>query len=150
MRCKIYNHDHLIVYITGVTVAAIAGSVHLMFSMDQKLDRKGGNSPHPHQYHPMPQGPPFTLNQMHISHRYRKSTRSPQTILQKTHNYHYTKTHSVHSQKFPHTHPHDGYLREWSNITSSQICIHLTIVVIPLNQVVTQLNWCILTARFHL
>ena len=56
VRCKIYNHDHLIVYITGVTVAAIAWIVHLMFSIDQKLDRKGGNSPRPHQCHPMPQG----------------------------------------------------------------------------------------------
>ena len=43
-------------------VAARAGSVHLMFSMGRKLGRKGGARPHPHQHHPVPQGPPFSIH----------------------------------------------------------------------------------------
>ena len=43
-------------------MAAKAGSFHLMFSMDQKLDQKGGARPLPHQHHPMPLGPSFSIN----------------------------------------------------------------------------------------
>ena len=33
-----------------------------MFSMGRKLGRKGGARPHPHQHHPVPQGPPFSIH----------------------------------------------------------------------------------------
>ena len=42
-------------------VAARAGSVHLMFSMDWKPSWKGGARPRPKQYHHVPQGPPFSI-----------------------------------------------------------------------------------------
>ena len=41
-------------------VAIKAGSVHLILSKDRKLSRKGEDRPHPKQYHPVPQGPPFS------------------------------------------------------------------------------------------
>ena len=40
-------------------VADRAGSVHLIYSMDRKLGRKGGTKTHPQQHHPVPQGGPF-------------------------------------------------------------------------------------------
>ena len=43
-------------------MAARAGCVHLMFSMDRKLDRKGGAREYPYQHQPVPQGPPFPTN----------------------------------------------------------------------------------------
>ena len=55
------------------SVAARAGSVHLMFSMD----RKGGARPRPKQHHPVPQGPPFSIKCW-------LSTGSPQSIPIKT------------------------------------------------------------------
>ena len=42
-------------------MAARAGSVHLISSMDQKPSQKGGARPRPKQHHPMPQGPPFSI-----------------------------------------------------------------------------------------
>ena len=42
-------------------MAARAGSVHLISSMDRKPSRKGGASPRPKQPHPVPQGPPFSI-----------------------------------------------------------------------------------------
>ena len=48
-------------YLCPRGVAAKAGSVHLMFSKDRKLGRKGGTRPHPQQHHPVPQGPPFLM-----------------------------------------------------------------------------------------
>ena len=42
-------------------VAARAGSVHLISSMDWKPNRKGGARPRPKQHHPVPQGPPFSI-----------------------------------------------------------------------------------------
>ena len=42
-------------------VAARVGSVHLIFSMDPKPNRKGGARPCPKQHHPLPQGPPFSI-----------------------------------------------------------------------------------------
>ena len=59
-------------------VAAKAGSVHLMFLMDRKLDQKGGARPYPHQHHPMLQGPPFSI-------KCTLATGSAQTIPQKEH-----------------------------------------------------------------
>ena len=41
-------------------VAARAGSVHLIYSMDRKLGRNGGGKTHPQQHHPVPQGGPFS------------------------------------------------------------------------------------------
>ena len=42
-------------------MAARAGSVHLISSMDRKPSRKGGARPRPKQPHPVPQGPPFSI-----------------------------------------------------------------------------------------
>ena len=42
-------------------VAARAGSVHLMLSMDRKPSQKGGSRLRPQQHHPAPQGLPFTI-----------------------------------------------------------------------------------------
>ena len=42
-------------------MAARAGSVHLISSMDRKPSRKGGARPRPKQHHPVPQGPPFSI-----------------------------------------------------------------------------------------
>ena len=42
-------------------MAAKAGCVHLIFSKDRKLGRKGGARPHSQQHHPVPQGPPFSI-----------------------------------------------------------------------------------------
>ena len=41
-------------------VAARAGSVHLIYSMDRKLGSKGGARIHRQQHHPVPQGGPFS------------------------------------------------------------------------------------------
>ena len=41
-------------------MAARAGSVHFINSMDRKLGRKVGARTHPQQYHPVPQGGPFS------------------------------------------------------------------------------------------
>ena len=53
-----------------------------------------------------------------------------------------TKTQSVCSQ-VPHTHTHDSsphFLCGWSNTTSSQISMHLAVIVLPLAQVATWLH----------
>ena len=42
-------------------MAARAGSVHLISSMDRKPSRKGGARPRPKHHHPVPQGPPFSM-----------------------------------------------------------------------------------------
>ena len=42
-------------------MAARAGSVHLISSMDRKPSRKGGARPRPKQHHPVPQGQPFSI-----------------------------------------------------------------------------------------
>ena len=42
-------------------MAARAGSVHLISSMDRKPSRKGGARPRPKQHHTVPQGPPFSI-----------------------------------------------------------------------------------------
>ena len=54
------DHALLIVQVSG-GVAARAGGVHLISSMDRKPSRKGGARPRPKQPHPVPQGPPFSI-----------------------------------------------------------------------------------------
>ena len=82
-------------------MAARAGSVHLISSMDRKPSRKGGARPRPKQPHPVPQGPPFSINQVPTNHR--MSTGSPQSIPIKTHSFLKAKTHTNTWRPFCHT-----------------------------------------------
>ena len=59
-------------------VATITGNAHFMCSMDRKLDRKGGATPHPHQHHPVSQGPPSSTN-------HRPTTGSPPEVQKQSH-----------------------------------------------------------------
>ena len=77
-------------------MAAKARCVHLIFSKDQKLGRKGGARPHLQQHHPVPQGPPFSI-------RCWLATGSPQAISQKPHSFHKAKMHTIPSRLFHHT-----------------------------------------------
>ena len=63
-------------------VAARAGSVHLIYSMDQKL---GGARTHPQQHHPVPQGCPFSNDRPPKSTNNANSTVQPGQH-QKAHN----------------------------------------------------------------
>ena len=61
-NCNIQFSATDVVHCTGLRgVAARAGSVHLISSMDRKPSRKGGARPRPKQPHPVPQGPPFSI-----------------------------------------------------------------------------------------
>ena len=73
-------------------MAARAGSVHLISSMD----RKGGARPRPKQPHPLPQGPPFSIKCL-------LTTGSPQSIPIKTHSFLKAKTHTNTWRPFCHT-----------------------------------------------
>ena len=53
------NQCHNIRPLRGV--AARAGNVHLIFSIDWKPSRKGGARPRPKKHHPVPQGPSFSI-----------------------------------------------------------------------------------------
>ena len=72
-------------------MAAIAGSAHIMYSMDRKPDRKGWDRTHRQQDHPLPLGPPFTF-------KYWLATGSPPEVHkqspQKAHSTHKTKMRS--------------------------------------------------------
>ena len=61
-------------------VAARARSVHFIYSMDQKLGRKGEARTHPQQHHPVPQGGSFSKKFAH-----RKSTNNGSGQHQKAH-----------------------------------------------------------------
>ena len=50
-------------------MAAKAGSVHLIYSMDWKLGQKGGARTHPQHHHPLPQGRPFDNDQPSEVHK---------------------------------------------------------------------------------
>ena len=82
-------------------VAARAGSVHLISSMDRKPSWKGGARPRPKQHHPVPQGPPFSIK-CRLATRW-MSTGSPQSIPIKTHKFLKAKTHTNTSRPFYHT-----------------------------------------------
>ena len=81
-------------------VAARAGSVHLIYSMDRKLGRKGGARTHPQQHHPVPQGGLF-------SKKFPPTTGSPlecpQTMPKIQHSLVNTKRHTWTSITFHHT-----------------------------------------------
>ena len=99
-------------------VATIARNAHLMCSMDQKLDRKGGARPHPHQHHPVPLRPPFSIN-------HKVPAGSPQIIPQRPLQSQYQNTH-IAFMKFSHTCPHG------SSPHFLHGCILHTIVDLPL------------------
>ena len=73
-------------------MAARAGSVHLISSMDRKPSRKGGARPRPKQHHPAPQKPSFSIKCR--LHGHRMSTGSPQSIPIKTHSFLKARTHT--------------------------------------------------------
>ena len=85
-------------YLCPRGVAAKVRSVHLMFSKDWKLGRKGGTRPHPQQHHTS--RTPI-LNEVLTGQR--KSSGSSQTIPQKPHSFHKAKMHTTPSQLFHHT-----------------------------------------------
>ena len=68
-------------------MAARAGSVHLISSMDRKPSRKRGARPRPKQHHTVPQGPPFSIKCL-------LATGSSQSIPIKTHSFLKAKTHT--------------------------------------------------------
>ena len=85
-----YNHTHLIAYVQGVWLLKLE-----VFSMGQTE----GRGPHPNQHHPVPQGPPFSIN-----HTF--TTGSPPGVQKQSHRKHAALTTpkcTVCSQKFPHT-----------------------------------------------
>ena len=67
---KVSNHAHLIMSAAG-GVAAKAGSVYLIYSMDWKLGQKGGARTYQQRHHPVAQGCPSSQRSF--------TTRSPQT-----------------------------------------------------------------------
>ena len=93
-------------------VAARAGSVHLIYSVDQKLGQKGRARTRPQQHHPVPQGGPF-------SKKFRPTTRSPQTMPIVQHSLVNIKRHTMMSMTFHHNHT-THFLRGWSESTSTQ------------------------------
>ena len=71
-----FNHVHC----RGV--AARAGSVHLIYSIDRKLGQKGGDRTHPQQHHPVPQGGPFSKKFDRPPEAHRKSTNNANSTAQ--------------------------------------------------------------------
>ena len=80
-------------------MAARAGSVHLISSMDRKPSWKGGARPRPKQHHPVPQGQPFSI-------KCRLATGCPPEAhnqSQLKHSFLKAKTHTNTSRPFCHT-----------------------------------------------
>ena len=91
------NQCHNIRPLRGV--AARAGNVHLIFSIDWKPSRKGGARPCPKRHHSASMT--TILNQVLTGHRI--FTGSPQSIPIKTHSFLKAKTHTNTSRPFCHT-----------------------------------------------
>ena len=79
--------------------AARARSVHLIYLMDQKLGREGGARTQPQQYHPVPQGRPFSKE----FDRQLEAHQSPQTMPIVQHSLDNTKGYTTMSMTFHNT-----------------------------------------------